>query len=354
MASSRLRWLCFVPFLPGKRASGARRATVNIDLFFEQALTVVYRILFLLFAEARALVPLWHPVFARATASRRCSVVRRSACADAIRAISRLAHAGCRAGDLRVTGFNGRLFAPTRTPLVDRRDLDDAAAGLAVIALSTCPAPDGEGRQPIAYQDLGVEQLGSVYETLLDYTPRVVGPAARGRAVPPIVSLEPGSGVRKRTGTFYTPQPLAAYLIRRTLEPLVRDATPEGILALKVLDPSMGSGAFLVGTCVYLAQAYESALIRTGRCHPADFGAREQATIRRTIAERCLYGVDLNPMAVQLAKLSLWLATLAADRPLSFLDHHLLAGDSLVGAWLASLTRPPADRRRHPRRYRCS
>ncbi|MGC4085158.1 MAG: Eco57I restriction-modification methylase domain-containing protein [Vicinamibacterales bacterium] len=136
--------------------------------------------------------------------------------------------------------------------------------------------------------------------------------------------------------------------MRDTLAPLVRDAEPEAILALRVLDPSMGSGTFLVGACHYLAAAYESALIDCGRCHPTDLGPVERASIRRTVAERCLFGVDINPTAVQLARLSLWLTTLAADRPLTFLDHHLRVGDSLAGTWLSRLRRPPT-RRSSPR-----
>src|SRR5439155_12619338 len=200
-------------------------------------------------------------------------------------------------------------------------------------------------RERITYRDLGVEQLGAVYETLLDYEPRVVAPAAerRGRAV---VTLEPGSGVRKATGTFYTPQPIADYLVRRTLGPLTQAATADQILRLRVLDPAMGSGAFLVAACRYLAQIYEHALVREGACHAADVDEGVRVGIRRTIAERCLYGVDLNPMAVQLARLSLWLATLASDRPLSFLDHRLQVGDSLIGAWIASLRHSPVSRRR--------
>src|SRR6185295_16949322 len=120
-------------------------------------------------------------------------------------------------------------------------------------------------------------------------------------------------------------------------------------LALRVLDPAMGSGAFLVAACRYLADAYESALMRRGGRLPADLDERERIAIRRAIAERCLYGVDVNPMAVQLARLSLWLATLAADRPLTFLDHHLQAGDSLLGAWLTALSRAPARPRRPSR-----
>ena len=158
------------------------------------------------------------------------------------------------------------------------------------------------------------------------------------------------SGVRKATGTFYTPLPIADYLVRRTLGPLVRQASPDHILSLRILDPAMGSGAFLVAACRYLATAYETALLRSGGCHASDIGEQERALVRRTIAERCLYGVDVNPMAVQVARLSLWLATLAADRPLTFLYHHLQAGDSLLGTWLATLARIPGRRPASSRR----
>jgi Eco57I restriction-modification methylase len=327
-------------------AGRGRGITQPLDNTFEQALTIVYRILFLLFAEARGLVPLWHPVYRESYSveSLRSAAERPQPAVglwDALRAIARLAHSGCRAGDLRVTPFNGRLFAPARTPLAERRGLDDEAARRAVLALSTRPAPDRAGRERIAYRDLGVEQLGAVYETLLDYEPRLL-PDQRTDAVGRVrVTLMRGSGIRKATGSFYTPQPIADYLVRRTLGPLVREAAPERILQLRIVDPAMGSGAFLVSACRYLAEAYEAALVRTGAYHGSDFGGREREATRRAIAERCLYGVDVNPMAVQLARLSLWLATLAADRPLTFLDHHLQTGDSLLGAWLSSLRRPP-------------
>jgi Eco57I restriction-modification methylase len=326
--------------LAGRRSRG-HDSRAAVDEAFEQALTIVYRILFLLFAEARALVPLWHPIYRESYSveSVRDDAERSPGAAglwDALRAMARLAHAGCRAGDLRVTPFNGRLFAPARTPLADRRDLDDQAAHRAVVALSTRPAPTRGGRERIEYRDLGVEQLGAVYETLLDYTPVVDREA---------VTLQPGSGIRKSTGTFYTPQPIADFVVRRTLGPLVRGLPPDGILRLRIVDPAMGSGAFLVSACRFLASAYETALVEADGCVAGDIGDAERATIRRAVAERCLYGVDLNPMAVQLARLSLWLATLAADRPLSFLDHRLQTGDSLLGAWLAQLRQPPSVRR---------
>jgi hypothetical protein len=240
-----------------------------------------------------------------------------------------------------VTPFNGRLFAPARTPLAERPDLDDEAARRALLALSTRPTGDGAGRERIAYRDLGVEQLGAVYETLLDYEPRADDRPASPGGPRVRVALAPGSGVRKATGTFYTPLPIADYLIRRTLAPLVRDRSPDDILRLRIVDPAMGSGAFLVGACRYLAGAYEAALVDQRGYHSSDFDDRDRAAVRRLVAERCLYGVDVNPMAVQLARLSLWLTTLAADRPLTFLDHHLAAGDSLLGAPVSALRRPP-------------
>jgi hypothetical protein len=332
-------------------ANRSRSGRTPVGETFEQALTIVYRMLFLLFAEARGLVPLWHRTYRDSYSFESLRAVAEGAHGaaglwDALRAMARLAHAGCRAGDLRVTAFNGRLFAPARTPLAERRGLDDEAARRAILALSTRPAIDRAGRDRIAYRDLGVEQLGAVYETLLDYEPRIQSRDG-GRQQPSAVSvsLVAGSAVRKSTGSFYTPQPIAHYLIRRTLGPLVQDAAPDRILRLRILDPAMGSGAFLVSACRYLADAYEAALIRTGACAGGDLGDAERVAIRRTIAERCVYGVDVNPMAVQLARLSLWLATLASDRPLTFLDHHLQTGDSLVGAWLSNLRHAPTSRK---------
>jgi hypothetical protein len=323
------------------RSRGRRRHLPNVPDSFEQALTIVYRLLFLLFAEARALVPLWHPIYRdgysvdalRAAAERPGGA---SGMWETVRAMTRLAHTGCRAGDLRVTPFNGRLFAPSRTPLADSRDLDDEKVRRAVLSLSTRPAGARGARERITYRDLGVEQLGAVYETLLDYQPRVTADG---------VSLRAESGVRKATGTFYTPQPLAETLVRRTLTPLVRDRSAGEILQLRVVDPSMGSGAFLVAACRFLADAYEAALVATGDLLPHEIDEAERALFRRRIAERCLYGVDINPMAVQLARLSLWLATLAADRPLTFLDHRLMTGDSLTGVWISRLRTPPRRQR---------
>jgi hypothetical protein len=296
----------------------------------DEALTAVYRILFLLFAEARHLVPTWHPAY-RDGYTLAALRSRIEANADprgtwaALRAIARLAHAGCEIADLRVAPFNGRLFAPTHAPLLDHLSLDDQRVSAALAALTFVPSGT-QSRRRVAYEDLGVEQLGSIYEHLLDDEP-AIRDNVRSRSQ------------RKVTGSFYTPVALTDYLVRATLEPLVHGRTADDILSLRIVDPAMGSGAFLVSACRFLAAACERARLEAGENECDD---EMRAALRRQVAQRCLFGVDSNPMAVQLAQLSLWLATLSAGRPLSFLDHHLVCGDSLIGAAPADvMCRPP-------------
>ena len=331
-------------------AGGKRPAAMPV--LFEQSLTVLYRVLFLLFAEARGLLPVWHPVYRDrysldtiVTALLRGQRYR--GLWHAVQAISRLAHAGCRAGELRVTAFNGRLFSPSQADAFDRTPIADSVMGRAVVAVSTTPVGGGSERtRPtnirarIAYRDLDVEQLGAVYERVLEYEP---APASAGAAFRRTMdaTLVRTREVRKSSGTFYTPRALTGFLVRQTLAPLVKGRSADEILRLRILDPAMGSGAFLVAACRFISAAAEEALIEDGTWHAHDVTAADRAALRRDVASRCLFGVDLNPMAVQLARLSLWLGTLAADKPLSFLDHHLVAGNSLVGA-------SPDDLRRQP------
>ena len=324
----------------------ARRRTLAlrspVSACADESLVIIYRILFLLFAEARGLVPHWHPVFrdgytVEALRTEIERLPRPRGLWEALQAISRLAHRGCHAGSLRVPAFNGRLFSPVHAPLADVLPLDDGAVRQALLALTTRPLRSKQqpGRERIAYGDLGVEQLGGVYERLLDFK------------LPEHSSARPATRERRKaTGSFYTPRSLTEYLVRRSLAPLVHDASPDQVLTLRLVDPAMGSGAFLVAACRYLAIAYESALIRDGVATTADLTEADRAGFRRAVAQRCLYGVDINPMAVQLGRLSLWLATLAADRPLTFLDHRLRSGDSLVGASVWHVLRQPPPGRR--------
>ena len=319
--------------------AGSRRRT-GLDAALADALTVVYRILFLLFAEARGLVPQWHPIYrdSYTIEALRPIVEGRRAPAgvwQSLQAIARLAHRGCTAGSLRVTPFNGRLFAPAAAPLAESMPLDDRVIAGVLLAVTTRPSADR--RERISYADLGVEQLGSVYERISS-TPARAGDGSRWRRPTPEADRH-----------VLTPRAMT-----ESRSPDARAARPRRIAradpALRVLDPSMGSGAFLVAACRYLAGAYEAALIEEGTMTRADVTAADRAAFRRAVAQRCVYGVDANPTAVQLARLSLWLCTLAADRPLTFLDHRLRAGNSLAGASIAEVTsRPPgpfASRRR--------
>ena len=331
---------------------GRPHARGRAEIVMDEALTVIYRVLFLLFAESRQLVPAGNPVYgASYSITTLCREAITSPADDhrgvweALAAITRLSRIGCRTADLIVRPFNGRLFARLAAPSLEAparrrasvaRSERDAALRQALVALGSRPGP--AGRQTIRYADLGVEQLGAVYERVLDLDPASV---LTSRSVAASHSRR-----RKESGTFYTPQPLADFVVRRTLAPLVKHASADRILSLRVVDPSMGSGAFLVSACRYLTRAYAQALIEEGRATAADLDDAQQAALRRLVAERCLAGVDINPVAVQLARLSLWLTSLSAGKPLGFLDHRLRTGHSLVGAGPADLRRVPRRRRR--------
>jgi N-6 DNA Methylase len=235
--------------------------------------------------------------------------------------------------------------------------------------------PKRRGDQPerYSYADLGVDQLGSVYEGLLVYEPSIaeqtmVEAHLKGeiRLIPqdqadelelrydeetrkPAGSflLRIWGGRRKGSGSYYTPQEITAFLVKDALAPLVEpiiggcaqrneDGNPvrraDEILHIKICDPAMGSGAFLVQACRYLGEAYGRAIIAEEQRENTRVSTTELAKYKRRVAEKCLYGVDLNPLAVELAKVSLWLETLAQDRPLTFLDAHLRCGNALIGA----------------------
>jgi hypothetical protein len=173
--------------------------------------------------------------------------------------------------------------------------------------------------------------------------------AALGRKVSPrtptlmpvgSLYLQPGEE-RRRSGSHYTPRALTEPIVRTTLRPVLEALgerpTVEQILNLKVCDPAMGSGAFLVEACRQLAEELVAAWDREGRLLEIPSDEEPLLHARRLVAQRCLYGVDKNPFAVNLAKLSLWLVTLAKAHPFTFLDHALKTGDSLVGLTRAEI-----------------
>ncbi|WP_406484936.1 Eco57I restriction-modification methylase domain-containing protein [Streptomyces sp. NBC_01563] len=343
---------------------------------FADALKIAYRLLFVAYAEDRGLLPIGTPSYDRGYSLRalRKDILTADAAWEpdggflwsSLRAQWALLRDGIDAGELQITGFNGGLLDPAKCQLLDDPDLSvgdtfvrDAIDALSWTEVERSRNKASVGRRSVNYRELGVEQLGSIYEGLLSFepqiadTPKVLARVGRGQSalvqvldadrLPEnaecIESYASGtfylfeaSGQRKGSGSYYTARPLAHFVVGETLRPLVQDATPEDILNLRICDPAMGSGAFLVPAVHQLTEAYGEALARAGEALDHKLDDAERAEYRRLIVERCIYGVDLNPMAVELAKVSLWLTTAAAGKPLSFLDAHLRCGNAVIGA----------------------
>lgn len=443
---------------------------------YEAGLTVMMRLVFVLCAEERGLLLLGDSVYDRCYA---VSTLRGQLAEEAERhgpevldrrhdawarllAVFRAVYGGVEHESLRMPALGGSLFDPDRFPFLEGRAKgtrwrDTSAAPLPIdnrtvllLLNSLQILEQSGGALLLSYRALDVEQIGHVYEGLLEHTvarvPRVTlglqgsqkaknpnvalaelesarldGEAALVKLVLEVTgrsesaiknglsksaddkifgrvlgicggdtalteSIRPFTNLlrtdawddpivyrdksfivtlgadRRETGTHYTPKFLTESIVTTTLEPVLYFGPAEGkpreewtlkssreILDLKVCDPAMGSGAFLVQACRYLGEKLVEAwlheeatgkaitvdgeaLDRLGAAEPLPSQLDERLTIaRRLVAERCLYGVDVNPLAVELAKLSIWLVTLAKGRPFGFLDHNLRSGDSLLG-----------------------
>lgn len=402
------------------------------DHVYQGVLSVVLRLVFLLYAEDQALLPT-DPLYARHysvfglyerlrddAGQHPESMHHRFGAYGQLLALFRGVFLGVRHGSFYLPARRGKLFDPNAFPFLEGGLPGSTAAVLLADERARVAPPsidDGtiyrvlrslimlEG-QRLSYRTLDVEQLGSVYESLMGYhvlrvtSPAVrigkhrvwvetsevaakspserkafwkeacglnPGPAAsleaalkeagrdaeavaeallqhsaggkaereRQRAETASLVLQPGEE-RRRTGTHYTPRSLTERVVKKTLEPLFaclgKERTAEQILQLKICDPAMGSGAFLVAACRQLANEVVEAWQRSGEIAKlAEEHARPELHALRLVAQQCLYGVDKNPAAVELAKLSIWLVTLSHDRPFTFLDHALRHGDSLVG-----------------------
>lgn len=357
------------------------------------ALILLYRLLFVLYAEDRGLLPvndsryedygLRKPVrddVARRMEDRTTFSGLATNYYDHLMTLGRLIDQGD--PQIGMPPYNGGLFNDVAAPLLKGVHLSDAAMAPVIYDLSHTEI-DG-GRRFVNYRDMSVQQLGSIYERLLEREPAFDD---GGKVV-----VRPNNYVRKDTGSFFTPQELVDLIVERTLKPLAEERVAafenkaaelvddpraldercselaeldpaEAVLDLKVLDPAMGSGHFLVTAVDFLTE-YIAELIGRPSLTAGWFGvpyssplvgridairhdilerARElewvidesqltdQAIIRRMVLKRCIYGVDKNPLTVELAKVSLWLHSFTVGAPLSFLDHHLRCGDSLIG-----------------------
>ncbi|MBC6437123.1 MAG: Eco57I restriction-modification methylase domain-containing protein [Rhodobacteraceae bacterium] len=382
------------------KAIALNRPDAALDDVRQATLILLYRLLFLLYAEDRNLLPVGDHRYddyglrdaIRGDVRRRKD--RNDIFSDTQDRYWCAIDGLCRALDtgdasIGLPPYNGGLFSRTETPLLDAVHIPDKVMAQ-VIDLLSYEQQDGQ-RRYINYRDLSVQQLGSIYERLLEFELRrdpMDGPVDG-------ITIRPNIMARKISGSYYTPDALVTLIIRETLAPLIADRRrafrdradalegadiaeadklrqlrttdpAQALLTLKICDPAMGSGHFLVSLVDYLAdtvietlaegtstvdwaqEPYTSPLagriadIRTTITKNAEANGwtidpaqlDDRHIVRRMVLKRCVYGVDKNPMAVELAKLSLWLHTFTTGAPLSFLDHHLRCGDSLFGAWV--------------------
>lgn len=326
-----------------------RSGTLSRDDYYRQLLRIVYRLLFLFVAEDRDLL---HP---QATSDTTRDRYRRFYSLSRLRDMA-LKLRGSKHGDLwhglslvfnalgssdgcqtlGLSGLGSFLWTPEKTPdlngphenadgriavNISNDDLLSAVRALAYVE------QDGILRS-VDYRNLGSEELGSVYESLLELHPDIEIDAQR-------FSLATAAGnQRKTSGSYYTPDSLVQCLLDSALDPVVEDRikgkkgadAEAAILDLTVCDPACGSGHFLIAAAHRLAR--HVARIRTGESEPSP---DDHQTALRDVISRCIYGVDLNPMAVELCKVSLWMEAIEPGKPLSFLDHHIKCGNSLLG-----------------------
>jgi hypothetical protein len=228
----------------------------------------------------------------------------------------------------------GGLFSTTARDVLATSRLPNTALLSAIRSLSVVQ-PKGEPRRMVDFAHLGAEELGSVYESLLELVPRY-DPVSHAFSVEPLAGND-----RKTSGSYYTPSELVELVLDTALEPVLDDVekrtqTPgeraEALLNLKVCDPAVGSAHFLVAAGRRIA--LRLAVARTGELDPTP---TDYSDALHDVVGSCLYGVDINPMAADLAKVSLWLTAMTPGKPLSFLDHHIKVGNALLGTTPALL-----------------
>jgi len=381
----------------GKASTGLDAAALGE--LSEGALILLYRLLFVLYAEDRNLLPDENGPYADYSLTRLRGEVadkkaRGTPFSDRMKSYwSRLdgifqaiAH-----GDdgLGIPPYNGGLFDPAAAPILARIELADTVVADILFRLSHIDKSDGRPPKYINYRDLSVQQLGSVYERILEHGLKVED----GRVV-----VAQDAAARKSSGSYYTSEELVALIIERAVGPLASERVgafkttaaslarstrtqdarlaellpldPASLLLeLKICDPAMGSGHFLVSLVDWLSdrvleamaeaaaavtfadyvsplagriESIRGRILAEAKAHHwpvAESQLDDRHIVRRMVLKRVVYGVDKNPMAVELAKVSLWLHSFTVGAPLSFLDHHLRCGDSIIGAW----TRPTID-----------
>ena len=305
-----------------------------LPAFFEQLLRLVYRLIFLAVAEERGLlhVEAGSPAanlyaenygFAhlRERATRRAAHDHHGDAWEGMK----IAFAGLARGEpiLALPALGG-LFVPDATPDLDTAAIPNRAFLAAIFRLSWLIERDGR-RVRINWRDMATEELGSVYEGLLELVPML---ADHGRTFAFAGGAEARGNARKVSGSYYTPDALVQALLDSALDPVLERAQAEGgadsILALTVIDPACGSAHFLLGAARRMA-------LRVATLRDPD--APDLQAALRDVVRHCIHGVDRNPMAVELAKVALWIETVQPGKPLGFLDANIRCGDALLGVF---------------------
>jgi hypothetical protein len=311
--------------------------------YYQEVLLILYRLLFLLYAEQRGMMASRESLYTEeyaVTNLREETETRRSTKDDntdlwhGLQITFRLVEEGN--DELGVPCYDGLLFDSERLEWVAESECPNDALLNAIEDLTLI---EREGtQQRISYADLGVEEIGSVYESLLEFTPKLATEVteledrtvSRGEFY-----LDDRGTERKETGSYYTDPGLVQELVQSALKPVVEerlddaattDKKEDALLNISVCDPASGSGAFLIAANNFLAQRLAG--LRADSNYPPEDQIREA---RRDVLRNCIYAVDLNPMAIELAKVSLWINSAVEDRPLNFLDHHIKQGNSLIG-----------------------
>lgn len=334
-----------------------QNGTLSPQDYFSQLLRLIYRCIFTFNVEERGLIPAQptaeeaqaDPAAARAKAAAaqayasgyalarlRDLALRRRARTrfdDLWQAVKIVFH-GLGQGQPRLgLPALGGLFAVHQCTHLDAAQLTNADLLAAMHAMRWAPTPGGGPLAPIDYRNMGTEELGSVYESLLELVPEVDLPARRFGFVGLTSEGSTAGNDRKLSGSYYTPDSLVQELISSALDPVIAQrlaANPaqpvEALLAIRVIDPACGSGHFLLAAARRLAEQLAALRAPEGAVTPQAY-----RHALREVVGRCIFGVDRNPMAIELARTALWLEGFEEGRPLGFLDHHLQVGDALLG-----------------------
>lgn len=315
---------------------------IRLDDVHQSLLRVVYRLLFWAVAEDRgalldpgagAEVRERYVTHFSSTRLRRLAVRRHGTAHDDLwRAVTVVMDGLSRAeGEPRlgVPGLGG-LFSTTQADVLTGCQLGNQPLLAAVRSLSVVQ-PKGQPRRHVDFQNLGAEELGSIYESLLELVPRH-DPTTHAFTLEILAGND-----RKTSGSYYTPTDLVELVLDTALDPVLDQAEKSedaeaALLGLKVCDPAIGSGHFMVAAARRIATRV--AMVRTGEIDPTPTTISDAM---HDVVARCIYGVDLNPMAADLAKVSLWLEAMTPGKPLSFLDHHIKVGNALLGTTPALL-----------------